>query len=335
MKKVLFIVLATTILGWVSPMKAEDAKGVEIKTYTYAIKGKDTLRVDVYLREDMQNAENLPMMLYVHGGGFSMGSRKNAAQEIFLRHFAEKGFLDASIDYRLGAVEGNPYHCNGTAEVIRLATTDMAEATRYLMDNFKIDPAKIITSGGSAGAYTVLGIEYDICNGEEYVRQILPEGFNYAGIISAAGAICTTDGKSPTWPKKPCPIMLMQGDKDVVVPMDSVDMLGLKMFGTMALHRQFSKLGFPHWVYIEKGADHVVAMKHLTDNLEEADKFYRSFIVDRKGSTVVMEWEDPEPAGMKDVNEMIKFVPMYILGYDKYLNEIDFNNMEKPTGVVY
>lgn len=38
---------------------------------------------------------------------------------------------------------------------------------------------------------------------------------------------------------------------------------------------------------------------------------------------------------MKDVNEMIKFVPMYILGYDKYLNEIDFNNMEKPTGVVY
>ena len=51
MKKVLFIVLATTILGWVSPMKAEDAKGVEIKTYTYAIKGKDTLRVDVYLRE--------------------------------------------------------------------------------------------------------------------------------------------------------------------------------------------------------------------------------------------------------------------------------------------
>ena len=88
MKKVLFIVLATTILGWVSPMKAEDAKGVEIKTYTYAIKGKDTLRVDVYLREDMQNAENLPMMLYVHGGGFSMGSRKNAALEIFLRHFA-------------------------------------------------------------------------------------------------------------------------------------------------------------------------------------------------------------------------------------------------------
>ena len=106
MKKVLFIVLATTILGWVSPMKAEDAKGVEIKTYTYAIKGKDTLRVDVYLREDMQNAENLPMMLYVHGGGFSMGSRKNAAQEIFLRHFAEKGFLGASIDYRLGLLRG-------------------------------------------------------------------------------------------------------------------------------------------------------------------------------------------------------------------------------------
>lgn len=50
---------------------------------------------------------------------------------------------------------------------------------------------------------------------------------------------------------------------------------------------------------------------------------------------VYTEWQDQEPANMKDVNQMIKYVPMYILGYDKYLKDIDWGNMQKPDDVVY
>lgn len=336
MKKLLFAAIAAIGMTGILPAVAQETgKDVSITTHTYAIKDNDSLKLDIYLREDLVGKENLPVMLYVHGGGFKMGSRKNAAQEVFLRHFADQGFLGASIDYRLGALDGNPYGCKSLMDIFRLATADMADATRYIIDNFKVDPTKIVTSGGSAGAMTVLQMEYDICNDKDYLKASLPEGFNYAGVIPAAGAICTDDNKEPVWPRKPCPMLIMHGSNDPLVPLDTADVLGTKLFGSMFLHGQFKADKVPHWLYIEKGADHIVAMKHLTDNLEETEKFYRSFINDGKDSIVVTEWQDAEPASMACVNAMIKNAPLYILGYDKYLNEIDFNNLGNPSEVVY
>ncbi len=314
---------------------AQETPNVEIKTYTYAIKGNDTLSVDIYLREDLKEAQNLPVMLYVHGGGFSMGSRKNAAQEIFIRHYAEQGYLGASIDYRLGSVEGNPYNCQSLTDIISLATTDMAEAMRYIIDNFPIDTKKVITSGSSAGACTVLQAEYDICNEAAYTKEILPEGFNYAGIISAAGAVYSYDNGPMTWKNAPCPVLFMQGSEDNMVPTEEVEMLGTKLYGIHQLHKSFADNNFPHWTYLEKGADHVVAMKHLTDNFEISDCFIRKFVDSKGTASVYTEWQDAEPASMADINLMIKYAPMYILGYDKYLSEIDWANMEAPTEVKY
>lgn len=44
---------------------------------------------------------------------------------------------------------------------------------------------------------------------------------------------------------------------------------------------------------------------------------------------------DKEPASMKDVQAMAKYVPLYILGYGKYLKDMDWNNIEKPKSIVY
>ena len=38
---------------------------------------------------------------------------------------------------------------------------------------------------------------------------------------------------------------------------------------------------------------------------------------------------------MSSVDEMVKAVPLYIIGFGKYLDELDFENVEKPQRVVY
>lgn len=309
---------------------------ITIETVDYAVKGADTLKMDVYVREDLRSAEKLPVMFYVHGGGFSMGSRKNVAQEIFIRHFVEEGYLGVSIDYRLAGGEGFKYGCESVLDVIKLACEDMADATRYLLEHYNADPEKIITSGGSAGAVMVLQIEYDICNEASYLAGRLPEGFNYAGVISAAGGISTPlDEKELTWKHDPCPVLLMYGSEDMTVNEVLAPYMGMNMFCSKTLHEEFDKWGYPNWLYTEIGADHVVAMKHLTANQEEADEFIRHFVNEGKKSSVTTEWKDAEPAGMADIDAMVKNVPMYILGYEKYLSEMDWNNLGTADEIKY
>lgn len=308
---------------------------VSISTCVYSIEGPDTLKMDVYTHPDFRNRTNLPVMLYVHGGGFSTGSRINAAQEVFLRHFAAKGYLGVSIDYRLGMAKDNPYKVMTLADVESLATHDMATATRYVIDNFNVNPKEIITAGGSAGAMTVMQIEYDICNDADYVKGILPQDFNYAGIISAAGAITEAEGDTMVWRKEPCPVLLMVGSEDKTVPTHIAGVMGNTVYGTYAIDRQFNEMKVPHWTFIATGADHVVAMTHLTENLGEADIFCERFVTKKEKANVFTEWNAASPASMANVDLMMKYAPLYIFGYDKRLNEIDWNNIQKPKDVVY
>ena len=44
-------------------------------TYTYAIKENDTLKLDVYTPNQISESQRLPVLLWMHGGGFSVGSR--------------------------------------------------------------------------------------------------------------------------------------------------------------------------------------------------------------------------------------------------------------------
>ena len=311
-------------------------------TYDYAIKGADTLRLDIYLDQSLKTEGKRPVMIYMHGGAWSAGSRKNAAQEVYNRHFAELGFVSVSINYRLALAEGNTYGAKTLYDVIRIGNEDMVSATNFLLsmaEELNADTEAVLISGGSAGAICSLQLEYDLCNGKDYTKE-LPEGFNYAGIISQAGAI-VMEGDTVKWEKSPCPILFIHGDNDGAVPFErnelvegSFEVHG-EMVGSKYLHEQLTQMDSPHWLYVQKGADHIMAMKALTDNLEECDKFYQSFVKEKRHSIVYTEWADAEPANMSSVEEMIKYVPFYILGFGKYLDEIDWGNLDKPKDIVY
>ena len=343
------ILFAMMLLYGASMLMAKTA--IQRTTEVYSIKGKDTLQVDVYVNpQTEQKAEGRPVMLYVHGGGFTAGDRVNAAQQVYFHFLADKGWLVASINYRLAGLSAtedgkinNPYNVSGTLEAIRIACADAIDATNYLLKQtkWKINANQIVLGGGSAGAMTSLQLVYDACNEEAYT-QTLPKGFKYAGVISQAGAITVPKSQEAlVWKNEPCPIMLMHGSVDNTVPLEQggIDVIDLgdpcKFFGTEYISRQLKEMEVPYWRFISKGADHVIAMLALTSYLEEQYRFLNDFCINGLQSSVNTEVADKEPANMSDVSQMVKYVPLYILGYGKYLEDMDWNNIQKPDSIVY
>ena len=101
--------------------------------------------------------------------------------------------------------------------------------------------------GNSSGAIISLAAELSICNGDEYAK-ILPEGFNFKGLISFAGAIVGDQGV-PRYKKAPCPTLFLHGTADGTVQYDKTQVLKLGMWGTNVLDDIYRANGYPFCVY--------------------------------------------------------------------------------------
>lgn len=86
-----------------------------------------------------------PLVVFVHGGGWTAGSRKLFRKDI--RRLASIGYVAATIDYRLA---------NKTPNVFPAGIADVRCAIRWLRSEAKtyaIDPAHVAVIGASAGAH--------------------------------------------------------------------------------------------------------------------------------------------------------------------------------------
>lgn len=160
------------------------------KSYTYESKtnliygkainfagGIDTLRLDVFLPncDDPDHSSKRPLLLWFHGGSFLAGDKDDAGIQYLCKEFAKRGYVTASVQYRLGFVADEilwqcnypNYSCffaNDRAEWMRAyyrAIQDGKGALRYLInraESFKIDPQNVFVAGESAGALLSLGI---------------------------------------------------------------------------------------------------------------------------------------------------------------------------------
>ena len=100
-----------------------------------------------------------------------------------------------------------------------MAVEDLYDATSFVAGSLRSGgsyPARIVACGSSAGAITVLQGAYFIAN-ENPLTAKLPDGFDYAGVISFAGAVVDM-ADDLTWKRAPAPIMLFHGDADSNVP---------------------------------------------------------------------------------------------------------------------
>jgi len=309
------------------------------ETYIYAIKDTDTLRLDTYIDTTLQMEGKRPVFMYVHGGGFTTGSRINVAQEVLLRHMAAQGFVAVAPDYRLAGNDlsnGGKYHVQTLYDIVQIACEDVADAVNYVlaMTDLQPDDSCFVIGGGSAGAITALTLEYDLCNEAAYTNR-LPQGFNFAGIISHAGAIDARADSILTWKHAPCPTLFFHGSNDQVVPFERGNVYGDWFVGTKALMSEWQKQGVSNWAFVVPGADHIMAMSPLTENDAETDKFIQQIVQGHQQVNAYTKWTPADVPNMSDAAAMVRFAPLYILGYGKYIEDMDWSNVERPAQVVY
>ncbi len=194
-------------------------------TYTYAIKGSDTLKLDVHSPENMKPNDSLPVLLWMHGGGFSGGTRDNTHHEQKLAEYVTtKGYIGISISYRLlrkGTETGFGCDCPKAdkLETFKQAGLDYLDAAKFVFDNkteLQIDPTKIIAGGSSAGAEGVLNAVYMksfFIDDLEHYKDV-----SFAGVFSLAGALVNAEYITK---HNALPTVLFHGTDDNLVPFAS------------------------------------------------------------------------------------------------------------------
>jgi acetyl esterase/lipase len=133
------------------PRRTEFSGGVfGFADVTYAmIPGFRPLTLDIYLAPKSRVVGSSPLVLYIHGGGWTTGhSRQSGAFDDWprvLASLAARGYVVASLNYRLSGEAAFPAAIQDVKSAIRFLR---AHATDY-----GIDPSKAIVWGGSAGGH--------------------------------------------------------------------------------------------------------------------------------------------------------------------------------------
>lgn len=264
---------------------AQAAQG-EVDTYVFANRDTASLKMDVY--QPAENVRKNTCVLYVFGGGFVFGSRTAEDNVAFFKVLVERGYTVVAIDYRLG-LKGikkvSPLKPQPVFDAVQMATEDLISATDYLLKNheaLRIDPQRIVLVGSSAGAITVLQGDYELAN-RRAIAEILPADFRYAGVVSLAGAIFSTEGR-PSYATPPAPTLLYHGTKDKIVVYNKIRIFKRGMFGTKALVKLFDKQDYPYMAVRYAGCRHEVAefpRLYVTDEIcsfidRAADRTYHN-----------------------------------------------------------
>lgn len=110
----------------------------------YGTANGENLVLDLFLPDESLK-KSVPCVVFVHGGGWSGGSRSQFHWHA--RQLANQGYVTASVGYRLSGIAKYP-----------AALDDCQQAVRWLRKNsslYHIDPTRIGAMGSSAGGHLV------------------------------------------------------------------------------------------------------------------------------------------------------------------------------------
>lgn len=270
-------------------------------TYLFAQRDTCDLYLDVYAPAESSGTsiagKEKPTILFMFGGGFIRGTRDDEKYNPWFRMLTENGYRVISIDYRLGlkgSTKVGIAQVNVLDKAIHMAVEDLFSATLFIIDNadeLGVDPENIVASGSSAGAISVMQAEYEISNGTAWA-SVLPEGFNYAGVMSFSGAILSREGKVD-FKNKPCPTMMLHGTADKLVPYRQIAVLNLGFYGAGKLVDRFAKYDCNYNMYhfIDYGHEVAVSME-TTFDLQT--KFLENNVMQGKERIVEAWISDPD-----------------------------------------
>ncbi|TDU40311.1 carboxylesterase family protein [Gelidibacter sediminis] len=264
----------------------------KVTTYTYAIKGLDTLKMDVYTPKKIKNNDSVPVMIWMHGGGF-VGGARNYPSEVKLGEMAaEKGYLAVFISYRLtrkGQATGFGCDCPKADKLstFKSATIDFLDAAKFIIDNKKLlgaDVSKIIAGGSSAGAEGMLNAVYM----REYFVDDLKKynDVKFAGVFSLAGAMVNADYVTK---ENALPSVFFHGTADAIVPFASAphqmckpEKKGYIMLdGSATIVDRLLELQMPYYFYKVIGGKHELSSIPFSQ-LENVFSFFNRTIFNKE-----------------------------------------------------
>lgn len=155
---------------------------VDVTTVTYS--DLYNLSMDIYqpVGDDMTNR---PLIIFAHGGTFITGSKNNATMVDLCEAFAKRGYVTASINYRLAADVVGLFNSfifytdtQMAYEVVLNAVMDGKAAIRYFRkdvaengNTYGIDPDQIWAGGNSAGGVLFLHAGH-VLSIEEFIAPL-------------------------------------------------------------------------------------------------------------------------------------------------------------------
>ena len=132
-------------------LKLRDVPRATFENLSYGPHDKHHL--DLWLPKDVQGA--VPLIAYVHGGGWTSGEIVDSGVPRVLEACLPKGIAVAAIGYRFIA----DANAEGLTPPVRAPYEDCMAAMRFLKDNagrFGLDTSRFGMTGGSAGGCTIL-----------------------------------------------------------------------------------------------------------------------------------------------------------------------------------
>jgi hypothetical protein len=239
-------------------------------------------KMDIYT-PDGDTEINRPVILYMHGGSFFAGDKTTADCIDFCESMAKRGYVTASLNYRLANMLSFITSNATQYETVLKAVSDAKSAIRYFRkdfdngDTYAIDPSTIFAGGYSAGAVIAIHLSYidsisdlpttpinvqAIINNVSPIHGLEGDAGNYGyssdvnGVISFAGGINDINWIDATDE----PLVSCQGDADQTVNYNCGPGLGnpsiLTLCGSGEMHPRADNVGVLNDKLIFNGTDH-------------------------------------------------------------------------------
>jgi acetyl esterase/lipase len=253
------------------------------KDLSYVPNGSALQKLDLYVPESCEAP--LPLIVWIHGGGWKAGSKDYCPPLIWSR----KGYAVASVNYRLSQVAKFPAQIKDCKAAVRWLR---AHAEKY-----RINPDHVAVWGGSAGGHlaSLVGTAGDVVAWEE--GQPSSSSQVQAVIDWYGRADLTPVSKDPAYANSPSasllggcgggvtelareaspimhvsqddpPFLIMHGDMDKVVPVQQ----------SRAFAEALSKVGVKVSLIVLKGAGHGGSVFLQPEQVSVIDAFLNRYL---------------------------------------------------------
>jgi len=136
-------------------------QGFFLAGLTYQQIAERELKLDLALPPE--GGPDAPVVVCLHGGGWSMGHRRSFHRVI--RQFAAHGLAAAAVEYRLAPADKYPAQVEDVRSAIRFLRMNAAR--------WRLDASRVAVMGASAGAHLALLAAYAPHRAEEAVQAVI------------------------------------------------------------------------------------------------------------------------------------------------------------------